>query len=411
MFRKAALAKLASPEQLDSLMQVTTPKGWMALGAALVVIFAALIWGIFGRTAELVNGAGILLKEGGLFSVEARGNGVVKEVLVNAGDTVQPGQIVLRVSLPEVEQELKQTEALIEDLKQNRVRSSDLLARNRDAELRSVREERNRTRKATETLVSQIEFLEQRLKAQTTALEGGLITRDVRQATVQELEQAKASLIANQSQVAQLEAREASTRNQADQGTFNLEQEVRRTERQLEQIKRRLQEGSEVTTPHAGRVVSRAVDPGQEVRQGMPVVNIEVGDAPIQAVAFIPLQGGRIQPGMTAQLSPEGVKWEEYGYMLGDVVQVLQTPANAESMNRVLRNQQLITQFTASGSVYEMRIKPREDKTTTSGFAWTSRAGPPLRLGSGTLIRVQIAVDEKRPIEMVIPTIRGWIGI
>ena len=51
MFRKAALSKLASPEQLDSLMQVTTGKAWMALAAVLVVITSGLAWGILGRTS------------------------------------------------------------------------------------------------------------------------------------------------------------------------------------------------------------------------------------------------------------------------------------------------------------------------------------------------------------------------
>ena len=75
MFRKAALAKLSSPEQLDSLMQVTTPKGWIALIGLLVLILAGLVWGIFGRTAERVSGAGILIKEGGIFGIESRGEG------------------------------------------------------------------------------------------------------------------------------------------------------------------------------------------------------------------------------------------------------------------------------------------------------------------------------------------------
>ena len=41
----------------------------------------------------------------------------------------------------------------------------------------------------------------------------------------------------------------------------------------------------------------------------------------------------------------------------------------------------------------------------------TSRQGPPTKFGSGTLLRVQIPVQEKRPIELVIPTIRRWVGV
>lgn len=411
MFRKAALAKLSSPEQLDSLMQVTTPKSWIGLLAVLVLILGGVVWGVLGRTAERISGAGILLREGGIFAIESRGTGIVKTVLVTVGDEVKTGQVVVEVSQPETEQELHQSEALLTELKGNSSRSAELIRKSRDAELNSLVAERDRLLKNTEALVNHIAFLETRLRAQTEAARQGLITQDVRQATAQELDSARSTLIANQAQKAQLEAREAQIRNTADQSGFNLEQEVRRTERQIEIIKRRLAEASQIVATYPGKVVSRLVDAGQEVRQGAPVLFIELSDRPLQAVAFIPLQGARVRPGMVAQMSPEGITWEEYGYMLGDVISVTQGPANPDSMNRILRNSQLVSQFTSGGSVYEMRIKLRLDAGTPSGFSWTSRQGPPIKFGSGTLLRVQIPVQEKRPIELVIPTLRRWIGI
>jgi HlyD family secretion protein len=97
--------------------------------------------------------------------------------------------------------------------------------------------------------------------------------------------------------------------------------------------------------------------------------------------------------------------------MLGDVISVTQGPVNPDSMNRILRNPQLVQQFTSAGSVYEMKIMLRLDPSTPSGYSWTSRQGPPLKFGSGTLLRVQIPVQEKRPIELVIPTLRRWTGV
>ena len=170
-------------------------------------------------------------------------------------------------------------------------------------------------------------------------------------------------------------------------------------------------QGTEVVSPYAGKVVSRLVDAGQEVRPGQAVFYVELTDQPLQAVAFIPLQGARLRPGLIAQLSPEGISWEEYGYMLGVVVSVMQGPSNPDSMTRMLRNQTLITQFTSAGSVYEVRVRPLRDASTPTGFKWTSREGPPIKIGSGTLLRIQIPVQEKRPIELVIPTVRQWLGV
>lgn len=411
MFRKAALAKLSSPEQLDSLMQVTTPKGWIALTGVIVLMAAGLVWGIFGRTAERVSGAGILLNEGGILSVESRGGGIISEVLVNTGDEVKEGQVVLRVSQVEAAQEIKQNETLIADLRTNRERSVQLIQRNRSAELNSLREERQRLVKSNETLRNQTRFLEGRLKAQTEAAQGGLITRDQVQATAQELENTRAALITNQAQSAQLDAREASLRNQAEQSVFNLDQEISRTERQLELVQLRHTQGTEVVSPYSGKVMSRLVDPGQEVRPGQAVLYVELAEQPLQAVGFIPLQGARLRAGLIVQMSPEGIAWEEHGYMLGVVVSVMQGPANPDAMSRMLRNQTLINQFTASGSVYEVKVRPLKDASTPSGFKWTSREGPPISIGSGTLLRMQIPVEEKRPIELVIPTVRKWLGV
>ena len=48
IFRKVALDRLASPEQLDQLMPVTDARAWVALGSAAVVLLALALWSITG---------------------------------------------------------------------------------------------------------------------------------------------------------------------------------------------------------------------------------------------------------------------------------------------------------------------------------------------------------------------------
>jgi len=43
LFRQAALEKLSSPEELDQLMQVTTPRGWYALAALIGLVILAVV--------------------------------------------------------------------------------------------------------------------------------------------------------------------------------------------------------------------------------------------------------------------------------------------------------------------------------------------------------------------------------
>lgn len=61
LFRKAALEKLSSPEELDQLMQVTTPKGWLALVALICFLVAITVIGIFSVIPVRVEGQYCLL--------------------------------------------------------------------------------------------------------------------------------------------------------------------------------------------------------------------------------------------------------------------------------------------------------------------------------------------------------------
>lgn len=49
LYRKAALEKLSSPEELDQLMQVTTPKGWFALIALIGLMVLGVAIGALGK--------------------------------------------------------------------------------------------------------------------------------------------------------------------------------------------------------------------------------------------------------------------------------------------------------------------------------------------------------------------------
>lgn len=102
IFRRAAIERLASPEQLDQLVRITTPKGWLALVALSVLLVAVLVWAFVGTISEKVYGHGILLRAGGVVDVEARVSGVLSGIYVDIGQEVQKGQIVARI-VPEGE--------------------------------------------------------------------------------------------------------------------------------------------------------------------------------------------------------------------------------------------------------------------------------------------------------------------
>ena len=98
IFREAALERLASPEQLDQLMRVPTPAGWLALVALAGLLLVAVGWSLSGTLPIEVSGRALIMREGGVRTVASLADGQIERVLVQAGDVVQAGQPLLLLS-------------------------------------------------------------------------------------------------------------------------------------------------------------------------------------------------------------------------------------------------------------------------------------------------------------------------
>jgi len=410
IFREAALEKMSSHERLDALMQVTTTKGWIALLASIVVIVAALLWGFWGSAPDNVHGGGILLREGGVFNIEASGSGVIGEIAVDVGDPIGVGDVIATISLPVLEQTIRQQKQRIAGLESNRERTAQLVAENRDLQIQSIQEDLDRLQKSIEALREEQQYLQKRLDAQQQAVELGLITDDVAQATARELSTTRTSIIGDEAQLAQLQAQEAAVKNRAAQDVFNLDQQIAEVESQLALNEQRRALEAETRSEVAGDVVALLQDKGSIVQRGAPIMTIELTATELRALVFVPLEGSRIQPDMAVQISPEGVTWEEYGYMLGTVISVSAAPLSPQAINRLLRNDSLVQQFSANGGVYLVEVRLELDAATPTGFKWTSRQGPHAKIGTGTLLTAKITVNRRAPIELVIPALRRWLG-
>lgn len=61
IFRKEALERLSSPEQLDQLMQIVTPRSWLPLAALSGLLACGLGWSFVGRIPVTTDGKGALV--------------------------------------------------------------------------------------------------------------------------------------------------------------------------------------------------------------------------------------------------------------------------------------------------------------------------------------------------------------
>jgi hypothetical protein len=98
-FRKRALDRLSSPEDLDRLVRVSRPGTWIALGGLLLVIAGVVLWATLTSITTTVSGLGYVLPEGGLIEASAARPGTVERIDVRAEQYVRAGDRVASLRL------------------------------------------------------------------------------------------------------------------------------------------------------------------------------------------------------------------------------------------------------------------------------------------------------------------------
>ena len=140
---------------------------------------------------------------------------------------------------------------------------------------------------------------------------------------------------------------------------------------------------------------------------GTPVVAIEPEETGLEAIVYVPADRGKnILPGMEARIEPNTIKREEFGAMIGKVVAVSAFPVSPEGMATVLHNDALVRRFSQQGVSYAVSVRFERDPANVSGYLWSSGAGPPAHLTSGTLVRAEVTTREQPPIDLIVPVMR-----
>jgi HlyD family secretion protein len=119
----------------------------------------------------------------------------------------------------------------------------------------------------------------------------------------------------------------------------------------------------------------------------------------------------RITPGMDVHIHPVSVRKEEHGTMRGRMVGITELGVSEAELNAILRNPQLTHSLMGDSSPLMGKIEVFLDKSTPSGFAWWGGRGPPFTITRGTQVGVDVIVERRRPIALVIPALREMLGL
>jgi HlyD family secretion protein len=410
VFRQAALDRLASPEQLHTLMRVTDAKGWLALAGCVLLVGTAVAWGFLGSVPSKLQASGILIHSGGLADVVAVGSGQITALEVDVGDTVKKGQVVAHVAQPELKEQLAGLKARHAELQANYQKAKQAGGRDVSLRMQASSQAVQNLQMAIQANEQRTRELEERLEKQTRLHEKGLVTNDALDSTRESLRAARVSMQTMRADKERLAVDDFSAKRMNEAALMSETMQVQETERQIKLLEENLQQNSRVVSTHEGRVVEVRAMTGDLIQPGMPIVSLErTGDkASLEALLYVDSKEGKIlSPGMEVQIEPTIVRKERHGVLIGAVRAVESFPSTRQGMMRVLKNEQLVQSFLAetAGTPIAVRAELIREPTTASGFRWSSGGGPDLVLTSGTRCLAQVTTRTQRPIALVLPAL------
>lgn len=362
MFRKAALDKVSSPEQLDLMMQVTSPIGWLALVTVGAIIVVVGVWSVVGSIPDLIDAEGTLFRGERMAEVKAGMSGSIVKLQISPGAHITAGQVIAQI---------KRRGGSNEDAKADEltVAKNREMIRTKAAEIANYRSQRN----------LQAQLVSQGLKPGNVLLEWD----------------AKINMA---------------------QGEANSLEQQNRT------IEARMSATVDVRSADSGRVIEVLKRDGDMVGEGEAMLRLEPDTTKDMAqvycggethmIMYVPSRdAGKVSAGQDVHVSPLDVKKEEFGYIVGRVASISRYPASPEDMKEKLKNEALVKSFASESAVYEARVCLEADPANKwNGFKWSS-GGPPKKVEPGAGCRGQVVVAHRKPITYIIPMVKRTIGL
>ena len=410
LFRKSALQKLSSPEQLDQTITVVPLQGWIglcALGALLVTVF---VWSLVGSIPEKVNGNGVLINSSGLLSITYSSGGVVKDVFLENGEEIFKGQVIARIERQDLMEQVKVAAQKLINLQNRYETDSQLYLKSVGLTDKMLAKNQADLESQIKSLAAQIVAAQKKVQDMKSLYDDGLITEQVyleARNTLFNLQRQKqeAERLLLNADVDRVKAAGSS-----DQQLLSLRQQIDEARMQLNIQQENYETATRVVSSESGIVYEVSIAKGAYISPGSTIAVIEPfssdGSTLVATMFFAGKDGKRVQPGMTIDICPSTVKQEEYGFIQGIVTSVSKYPATPQYIQAALQNQNLAQTFSQLQAPIEVKVRLIPDSHTATGYKWSSSKGPNETLETGILCSGAVTVSTQKPISLIIPLIK-----
>jgi HlyD family secretion protein len=415
LFRKKALEKLSSPEQLDQMMCYVRPKQWIFLVACLVLLLSLLLWGVFGSVPTKVSGMGILMGIGDIVEIGPKGGGRISHIEVYINDYVEKGETLAWIDQIDAEQKLEEAEKKLENLRKQ-------LAQAESTEASRKGYEDTYTEKQRQTLKASIVAAEERMKRlremerkYVRLFEKQLVTEKQYMDVRNDYDQVLEDILTYRQNLAKLPVSTVESQSQWEKERRDLEYQILQQQEQVRQLETTWQENRTLKTSVSGYITGIYKNPGEIVGDGEPVFLVEEvlreeENPLLYAQTYISAgEGKKIRKNMEALVTLIMIKEEEYGSIRGKVWNFSDAPVSKKTMTRMLGDADLVDQIAQKGAPMLVGVELLSSDSTASGYEWTSGKGPPMEIERNTLCSVEIVTRRQKPITLVLPFVKKYL--
>jgi multidrug efflux pump subunit AcrA (membrane-fusion protein) len=162
----------------------------------------------------------------------------------------------------------------------------------------------------------------------------------------------------------------------------------------------------DVTAPFSGTVVSVAVAQGQVIAAGSTLVTVERTDAPddrMIAMVFVPSdRANGLHPGADVGLNVSSAPSAAFGLLRGTVTSVGTYPLTEGALAGLVGGDLAAKSYVGSPPPRLVVVDLVPDAGTVSGFAWSTKAGPPMKLPTQTTVQATITLGTQTPFNLVL---------
>ncbi|QLE54620.1 NHLP bacteriocin system secretion protein [Nostoc sp. TCL26-01] len=474
LFRKKSLERLSAPEQLDRVVRVIKPHDWLPLLMLGILVSLGLLWSVWGRIPITVTGRGVLINPRRILQFQSPISGQLQSLNVRNGQCVKKDTVLATIDPSQERQQLQQRQGKLTQLRQQNLETGLIIKQKTSLEKSAIASQRASLQQQLQNAQALTPLLQKqglvaikqqrinlqqqlhdaqeiapvfakRLQKRKQLIQSGAISEDTLLQAEQEYRQALQSIINIQAQLQQLQLKEVETQQQylnnlnaitkyqaelEELATSNKrleqdnlenmqtrEKELQEVQREIAQLEQRVADRSQIKSPQAGCIVEITANAGQVVEPGTRLGTMQIAGQKNEGlessvIYFAVEDGKQIQQGMKILVTPDTLKRERFGSIIGEVVAISPLPITREGATSVVGNSEVVNKLIGSeGGKIEVMAKLNLNPLTISGYQWSSSKGPNTKLTLGTTVTAKVTVEETAPITFLLPILKEWTGI